>query len=246
MVLNSDDIFDFVCGLLLPISFLINKTLYTKVKNEEHLEKGKIIQQIIKTFALVQCVLLPCISIFEAFIHISTVTLEIIEITTTRYLIAALRCGTSYYVDFVGLHSLIIAIARYAFLVFDSQTERFGVQRLRNILIRSSVCVPLLSTILYDATYSIKSLSYMCRYLNDCRSSQIPNVNGSVNVNDDHESNEYESPLYLIVNESFPKQFSYAIKIFLWVLWFPICSNIFEGFIYLHTFIAMKRYYIKC
>ena len=245
MVLNSDEIFDFVCGLMLPISFLINKTLYTKVKNEEHREKGKVIQEIIKTYSLVQCILLPCIAIFQTLLHISIVTLEFIEITTARYLIAALKCVGSYYVEFVSLHSLIIAISRYAFLVFDSKAERFGVKNLRKVLLLSSICVPVLTTILYDATFSINTLSYFCRYLNGCRSSQIPNVNGSVNVNDDHDSSEYDSPLYLIVKENFPKQFIYGIKLFLWVLWFLFYSNIMEGFIYLHTFIAMKRYYNK-
>jgi len=246
MVLSSDIVFDLVTGLMVPISFIINKTLYTNVKNEKHLEKGKIVQQIIKTFALVQCVSIPCIAIFHALIYVCIVTLECIEITTARYLISAFKCAFVYYIDFVGLHSLIIAISRYAFLVFDSQTERFGVQRLRKVLILSSLCVPLITTFLYDATYSNKNFPYLCRYLNGCQSSHIRTVNGSVNVNEDHGSNEYDSPLYIIVNESFPNQFKYGLEIFMWVLLFPIYSNVFEGFIYIHTWIVMKRYYIKC
>jgi len=241
MVINTYSIFDFIVALMVPISFLVNKTLYTKVKNEEHREKGKIVQQIIKTYALVQCVSSPCISIFNAILHLSIVTLESIEITTARYLIAAFRFGISFYISFVSLHSLIIAICRYAFLVFDSHTERFGVQRLRKVLILSCICVPLLTTILYEATYSNEKV-FLFRYLHDCESSQIPSVNGSVKVNENYVSNEYESPIYLMVNENFPKPLIYGINILFWVLSFTIYSNVFEGFIYIHTFIAMKRY----
>ena len=64
-ILQLSEILLFICGglIVIPLIILVNKRLYTNIKNEERQEKGKVIQFIIKTYALVQCIGWPCLFI---------------------------------------------------------------------------------------------------------------------------------------------------------------------------------------
>ena len=47
--------------IVIPTGITVCKKLYDNVKNEEHLEKGKILQRITKTYAVAQCIAWPII-----------------------------------------------------------------------------------------------------------------------------------------------------------------------------------------
>ena len=96
--------------LVIPLIIFVNRNLYLNIKNEEHLEKGKVIQYLIKTYALVQCIAWPCIGILCWLIKLigmyslnapfSTI------VSTFRFLCTLLR-------DYLQFHSLVVAIVRY-------------------------------------------------------------------------------------------------------------------------------------
>ena len=50
------------CLFIVPLGLAICRKLYIDTKNEEHKEKGKVIQRIMKTYCLIQCGVWPVIS----------------------------------------------------------------------------------------------------------------------------------------------------------------------------------------
>ena len=61
---NIAEIISYVlfCLVIVPLGIVICRKLYIDTKNEEHKEKGKVIQRIMKTYCVVQCGLWPVVS----------------------------------------------------------------------------------------------------------------------------------------------------------------------------------------
>ena len=69
----------------------LNQKLYNYVKDEEHKEKGKIVQRILKTFALVQSIGWPVIMTFGFLLKLNTEVLDILPIQFVHFSIIFLR-----------------------------------------------------------------------------------------------------------------------------------------------------------
>ena len=224
----------FVC----TIAVFVNKNLYTNIKNEEHLDKGKTIQHIIKVYALVQCIGWPPIVSCYGLIFFSTVVLGIVETSTAKYLILCFRFSHSLLRDYVSFHSLIVAICRYTFCVLSSWSERVGILRLRYWIVRCSIGVPLLLTLLYDATYPLER--FFSDHFIDNPTVQMSN-NNSINFKDNLNINIHESPVYHLTNEFLPKYLIYGLNGLRVLIFVIIYSNFIEGCLYTHACIVLLR-----
>ena len=94
--------------IVMPLGVAVCKRLYEKIKSEEHKEKGKVVQTLIKNYCLLY----------------------------------------HFYRVYLSFHSLVVATTRYTFLMYDIQTESYGVKKLRNLFISVSIGVPLIHTII--------------------------------------------------------------------------------------------------
>ena len=106
--------------VLLPFVVSVIKKLYNNIEKEEHLEKGKVIQCVIKTYALVQFSTWPCV--FDASI-LYWLFRGTIQPQMARYIIASIRFVYNLLKDYIGCHSLIIAICRYLFIIYNNNAE---------------------------------------------------------------------------------------------------------------------------
>ena len=86
----GDIIFFLVCFVLVSLGIFVNRKLYTTIKNEEHREKGKVIQHMVKTFSLLQCFTWPCITVLTWILYGTYVVLDSIEDQAAQYGITAL------------------------------------------------------------------------------------------------------------------------------------------------------------
>ena len=234
--MNCSEIVPYVitCVFVIPSVILVNKKLYLNIKNEEHLERGKIIQYLVKTYALVQCVGWPFMILtygsFRLISHFS-VDLPLRTITHSfRFLFTIFR-------DYVQFHSLIIAISRYTFIVHDSSATSFGINRLRKIFITSSVVVPLLSSVFYEFTCPIEK-SYL--YWSHGQWAETTQ-NSTKNQNAEQSGDELESIFFVLFRTIFSPSVVNAISMVENVLFSIIYSNLIEGCIYCHLFIWLHR-----
>ena len=132
MLKNIDYIcYSLCCFVLTPIVILVNKRLYSKIRKEEHQEKGKVIQHIIKMFSITLCISLPIIISYECILVVLT-EYQILDSSLKRYLISACRFFSILLMDYVQAHSLVIAVCRYTFTVFEQKAEKIQIQKLRS------------------------------------------------------------------------------------------------------------------
>ena len=208
---------------VIPIIIFVNKKLYWNIKNEEHLENGRVIQSIIKTYALVQCVTWPCIILAYGLIKLIGQYWETFPLKTT---ISVFRFLYTLFRDYLQFHSLIIAICRYIFTIYNSEAARINIQTLRSLLIYSSISVPFLSTVLYELTCPIEKTylhwfsveEWSQKRLNLTEGTQIDRINA-----------KWESEIFIIFNKYMPSALLGAFSIIDQLLFSIIYSNFIEG-----------------
>ena len=119
-----------LCVIFIPFGIQIHKTLFQNIKGEEHHEKGKVIQRIMKNYSVVQCFLWPLSLIISSPFLDMKIFNEIPQ-TEKSYLVQTSRFISTFLRNFAGFHSLIIAICRYVFLVFAAHVDKIGIKTLR-------------------------------------------------------------------------------------------------------------------
>jgi hypothetical protein len=239
-IMETIDLIMFIsyCTVVLPLGVVVNRKLYKNIKNEEHRDKGKVVQYIMKTYSLVQCIAWPAMAVFTGVFFLLDVVFEIMECSVLRYYIGSLRFVYILIRDYLGFNSLIVAIVRYVFLVFDKQAESFGVNKLKTLFISSSISVPILCVILYELTHPVKQ-DYISFFV-----SEIQDENTYSNITSSAENcsnNTYNSPMYVIFNSNAPQALVTLMSAASDAMIIVIFSNLIEGCIYTHLFIMHGR-----
>ena len=229
-----------LCLILIPLGISVNKKLYHNIKNEEHLEKGQIIQRIIKTFSIIQCILWPsCLILSTPFLE-SNILNELAS-APKFYLTQFSRCLSTFLRHYSGFHSLIIAVSRYVFIVFNGKAEKIGVKRLRTFFISTSIEVPMLLTIVEFLFFPAKGWISHFRFSNeyslmDVRTNHSETAHHSIDID------IKENVFYLAIQKYIHPAPIGIIKCILLITAAIIYSNIAEGLIYGHIFMFTYRY----
>ena len=237
-------IFLILFGLLWTIAGMtVCKKLYNKVRNEDHQERGKVIQRIMKTYAIVQLVSWPLVMISAWFLNVNKSILRFVQPFVIRYLIISLRFLYSTFRGYIGFNSLIIAICRYTFVLYDRQVYNIGFKRVAYVYLISSVGIPIFFSFLSEATHPIEDL-WICMFMpQDNPTLEEPrNETRGILCDQNTIQDVIESPIYYLFKDHLPCSVTYGmwicVKIFVVISNF----NIIEGFMYAHIFLYMNRY----
>ena len=225
-----------LCLALMPITIFVNKKLYCHIKDEKHREKGRIIQSIIQTYALVNCIAFPCV---VGILILGKIVIDIIQPEVAAYVVPSIFLIYILYIDYVTFHSLIVAICRYTFVILDNQAEAIGIERLKSIFIGSTVGVPIFSALLYTIIYPLDDILIQWLYGQD---SSSDTANLSDFLNNMNSSSTHNSAVYLLYNEYCPESIKLGMKVLEFVIFITVYSNVPEGFMYTHITIYSKRY----
>ena len=228
----------FVYGLIvITLGIYVNRKLYVNVKNEEHLEKGKIIQRIMKTHSIVQCCAWPFLFILAFPLKLITnLNLKIVPQPSFGYMIIGLRFFNSLNGCYGGFNSLIMAISRYVLIIYHEAAESYGIRKLRKLLIGSSIGVPVFLAFLGEALTPVEDV---------WGSLFLPSYTHSGNQSESTKQKLPQSPVYLVADECLPSLLKDGLKLTFKVVLILIHLNILEGLIYLHIYINYNRYVIK-
>ena len=223
------------CVFVIPLVIFVNKRLYSNISNEEHLEKGKVIQYLVKTYALVQCVGWPIIVLAYGVIKLISHFSQSLPINSLvsifRFLYTLLR-------DYVQFHSLIVAITRYTFIVYDSSATRFGINRLRKIFIALSIGIPIFSSALYEVSTPLEK-TYINWFYNKEWTYNFKNDSAEQNV--DYSDLELESAFFVLFHKFFSSSVANIVISVGHVLFSIMYTNLVEGCIYTHIFVWAHR-----
>ena len=217
---------------------VINHKLLWKLKNEAHKEKGKVIQRIMETYALVQLIAWPSFIWVGFLIWIDWKGYSLFHPCLLLYIKWTIRFAWLFARAYVGLNSMVVAVCRYLFIVHDDKISHFGVQKARKIILASSVVIPLTITILCDATIAIKEHTITTFWTDHLRTCILPTI---YHVTETFNGTVAQSPIYMYTRSYIPNSVVYGTKLTTVILVSVIFFNIVEGILYSRTFIHVRR-----
>ena len=233
--------------IVMPLGVAVCKRLYEKIKSEEHKEKGKVVQTLIKNYCLIQMIGGPGLFLIAWPIEINNATLHIVDSSETIFAIHMVRALYLFYRFYLAFHSLIVAVTRYTFLMYDIQTEIYGVKKLRNLFISGSIGVPLILTVIFISVQpiEIRWLKLFAVY-NDSVSIPFEVQYDGFRLVEEKigfiTAEEYNIGLYNLISKLLPSPLVFGFQVFLGVTFVLISTNIVELFLYAHLFLHFHRY----
>ena len=224
------------------VGIFICTKFYNSQKEGDTKERRKVIQTILKTYALVQCVGWPLLMSWAWVFYVNRPRFNSFGtgfmqagITSLRFLHRLLR-------DYIGFNSFIIALCRYTFIFKDDMVIRTGITKIQQIFISSSVSFPLLLALICEATNPIEHL-WFCLFVPNQSIQKNNSSDDSITFcNQDTVIRTFESPINTFFEENLPLPFRYPISIIHFIMIVIVHSNILEGIMYLHVYIYYLRY----
>ena len=240
-------IYRIVFVLVIVFGVMINKRLFKLVRNDKPGERGKVFQQILGSYAVIQSIGWPFIMVWMIGIGI---LLQIYGRTIPAcFYVNCVHIGVFSYIflrTYVGFNSLILAAGRYIFVVHDHHVMKWGIEVVARILIRSSFIIPMLMAVLSDSVITLEYngwLSQIQQYEASCRSQDSHQqeyqefIVGNETVKD-----LFKSPLYVMLHSLLPAWFTSALYGLHLVLTIVLYSNVSEGIIYAKCALFVYRY----
>ena len=152
----------FLFLIAIPIGLIIGRKLYQNIKQEELHEKGQVLQRIMKTYIVIQCIAWPLTLSLMAIVVIVASTTQLtskdlaLEILL-RALISSYRFLYILILFYLGFNSLIVAICRYIFIVVVQHNDTFTIKKIRSWVIAASIVIPVMLVTLHEATIPLNN-----------------------------------------------------------------------------------------
>ena len=166
-------------------------------------------------------------------------------------IVSSLRSLIRLVLGYVGFNSFVIASCRYVFMIHATHDEYTTVRKIRKFFIAISFMVPIVLWVFNEAFIGYQEVGHpIVRFQSHADSnlitqSNVTEVEGALNsVIDTLEQPSFlipQSPLFLFVEKYVTTSIISGFKVALYVIQFIFYSNIPEGVIYTHLFIANSR-----
>ena len=233
----QDDFLSTITGFLsfiivvVALGVFINIKFLNNIRNEERKEKGKILQRILKNSSIAQMIFWPTHLFLEWLVRVN-LKLIIAPVNPCFYHYAGLIFRSAYHAFrlYIGFSSMVVAICRICFIVYDNKISNYGVDKFRKIIYYGSILVPLGIAIFVEGTILPQNM------LMEARASRCTGV--TTNFNDTKLENL--SPIYALVQKNVPSYITMSTEVVCYILVFVILSNIIEGIIYWYTWSYIK------
>ena len=230
-----------LCLFIITIGIGIGCKVYRKVNEEEFKDKGKVIQRIIKTYALVQCVSWPLVLVlFGVKSAVIRSAFLVNHPSKTATFIHISNFIVKLTLMYVGFNSLIIAICRYIFMMIVTHNDAGTIKKIRKIIVAASVTLPVILTMLNEAfvpmsEYKIHLMPHQVEEMETKMST------GPLCILQNTTLIIRQSLVSDAINEFVPQLFLQPLKDAVCIINFAVCSNIFEAVFYTHIFWHNKR-----
>ena len=232
-----------IAGSLWVITGLaVGKIFYDNVRKENHQERGKVIQRMLKTYTLIQCIGYPIIMISAWLLYVNKFVLAMLPPEMTRYAIIILRFVYTILRIYIGLNSLIIAFCRYSFIIHENKVFKFGINRIRSILLKCSIMIPIMLSFSNEATNPME-ITWTCLFMTPTNSTHEVDLGNVTDIfcSRNNAKQIAESLIYRIADEYLLPSIMQGMKICHTVFIVIIASNVLEGFFYYNIFAHIKR-----
>ena len=251
---SSAEIISYIlfCLVIVPLGLAICRKLYIDTKNEEHKEKGKVIQRIMKNYCLVQCGVWPLSTVMFGIIKFTSFSTFVYNHQALMIIIVScLRSLLRLNLGYVGFNSFAIATCRYVFIMHITHDGYTSIRKVRKFFVVISVVVPITlwalneTLIPYPDAHLLIVGPPIYADSKPIAQSNLTDVEGMVNSTiDTIEQLSFlipQSPLFLVVEKHVSTTIISGFKIASYVIQAITYSNIPEGVLYTHLFIVNNR-----
>ena len=235
-----------VFSLVMIWGIIVNKNLYNTIKKQITGERGKVFQQIMKSYAVIQSIGWPFITFWM--IGIGILIQNYGHLFPACVYVNCVHIGVFVYMfvrTYVGFNSLVLAVGRFVFVVHDEQVMKWGVETVAKMLIRSSFIIPFLMAVLSNSVTTLEFngwLSPIQDYQSSCYHSTDEH-SGYSDVTNGTTNKLFKSPLYQMLHSNFPTWFTSGMYVLNVVLAVILLSNLCEGIIYTRCALFVFRYF---
>ena len=230
-----------LCLFIISIGIVIGCKVYRNINEQEFQDKGKVIQRIIKTYLLVQCVSWPLVLVLFG---VKSAVIRSAFIVNHPSMTATFIHISNFIVKltlmYVGFNSLIIAVCRYTFMMIVTHNDASNIKKIRQLIVIISIMVPIIITVLNEAfvpmsEYKIHLMPHQVEILETKMSSNTFCIlqNTTLIIR--------QSLIYDDIQDLMPQSFLRPLKDVVCIINFAACSNIFEAVFYTHIFWYNKR-----
>ena len=230
-----------LCLFIITIGITIACKVYRNINEQEFQDKGKVIQRIIKTYLLVQCVSWPLVLVLFG---VKSAVIRSAFIVNHPSMTATFIHMSNFIVKltlmYVGFNSLIIAVCRYTFMMIVTHNDASTIKKIRQLIVIISIMVPIIITVLNEAfvpmsEYKIHLMPHQVEILETKMSSNTFCIlqNTTLIIR--------QSLIYDDIQDLMPQSFLRPLKDVVCIINFAACSNIFEAVFYTHIFWYNKR-----
>ena len=230
-----------LCLFIITIGIAIACKVYRNINEQEFRDKGKAIQRIIKTYALVQCVSWPLVLVLFG---VKSVVIRSAFLVNHPSMTAIFTHISNFIVKltlmYVGFNSLIIALCRYIFMMIVTHNDASTIKKIRQLIVAASVMCPIIMTFLNEAfvpmsEYKIHLMSHQVEIMEPkMESSNFCILQNTTLI-------IRQSLIYDGVNDFIPQLFLRPLKDAVRIINFVTYSNILEAVFYTHIFWYNKR-----
>ena len=188
---------------------------------------------------MVQCIFWPIIAIFAWTLYVNKMVFNKIDHSLIRHSVSLLRFLFTWFRSYIGFNSLIIALCRYSFIVYEHQVFKIGFKQVKCIYFSSSVGIPILIAVLCELVIPTEMV-WMCLFMPQ----KNQTYHGDNDIGQFCTKNAEEFVTQSLLYKTFDQNFSsviHGMQICYVILLAVALSNILEGIMYLHTFIYARR-----
>ena len=229
------------------VGISVNKKFLNIIDNQTYKERGKVLHKVARTHTLCHMAVGPVIfALVPLMFEHELKSPGFIWQYINGYSIFLCRFCFALFAMYTNFNSLITAICRGSFILYDQQLRDFGVGRFRKIIFGAAFGIPFFLAILKDATSPMEAAWIVgvepgC---DDGMSGQYHNSEENMATHDtlaDINKPYCQTPMYNFVHKFLPSQVIYVARIVGFVSSVIILSNISEGIIYFRIYSFLKK-----
>ena len=226
----------FLVVIMAPGVF-INMKFQNNIKHEERREQGKTLHRIMKNHSITQMICWPSFAFLAWLFKVDQSIFLLLPPCFYHYVERILVFTYRVFRLYIGFNSVVVAICRICFLVYEHRVSYYGINKFRKIIYWGSILVPLVIVILAEGTIPIQPTT---RQLGEFLPTGDSRCIGAIsNINDT--KMEDQSPVYAFVQNNISSYITISVEVVCYIVVFIILSNTIEAIIYWYTWSDIKR-----
>ena len=225
-----------VYSIIYIIGLIVNIKLLRINKNEGGKSGSHLVQQVMATFTKIQIIIWPIILVVATLFSYGIIFPDVFD----WHICFAYSFMSKLFRFYLGFNSLAMASMRYIFILHQERVTKYGKEKTRKIFLILSLVIPLAIVTLHEGSMGAhlhwRPVYYKCLQIYGYFETGNEYYNNTNSVDA-----FYNLPIHNTFDSMFPDAVIFVLKYFSLTVLILTVSNVVEGFLYLKTFLYIRR-----